>query len=1206
MVISAPTGSGKTVLFELCILRLLSRSITPDGKLSFIPGALKTIYVAPSKALVQEKLRYWKQRFGQSLGVKCMELTGDSEAYTARDMQETDIILTTPEKFDSVTRRSIKNGGLTFFGDIALILIDEVHLLSESRGAALEAITSRIKMLAHDPGMSSCPLANIRFVAVSATIPNIEDLAEWLMVPSQGVKRFGEEMRPVKLTTKVFGYAPAKNDFLFEKRLQTFLYDMLMQHSRGKAALVFCSTRKGAQEGALHLSQIVMNNGFSNPFVKSFDQHERLKVASLSFSDKQMQVCIQCGVGYHNGGLCLNDRNLVEGLFLKGDLLVLCTTNTLAHGINLPAHTVIIKSTQYFNKEKGRYLEYDRSTILQMCGRAGRPQFDDSGLVIIMTRKETAHLYENLLSGCEMVESELLSTITEHLNAEIVQLTVSNISLAIEWLKCSFLYIRIRQNPEHYGIKKGTTSEQLEKRLKEICVQNVNELACFGMVLTDEYGFTLKPLEPGRLMAKYYLRFDTMKEIMQTPQKCSVEDLIHIIGRSGELNWVQLRRSEKKLLNDINSDKTGRLHFHILDTSGKIKKRIQTREDKIFVLANDCLSGDSAVHELTLTQDTNAICSNGSRIARCMRECFIFQKRYKESKNAMVLAKCLHQRLWDDSPYQLKQLVGVGMVTAKALHLSGINSFEDLEKADPRKLEIITNRKYPFGNHIKEALLSLPPKIDIKIDEIDFIKQGKLKLMVTLTRLLTPCSPNKRHFADLFVGSEEDNLILFHERIRLDEFPSPYTVTVYKSIIQDTQSDIKVDLISEEYVGVDIHKKFVRSKQAGAERCRDKVGGDLGTAGVPSNSGIQNGWKKEKLNLAHLTTDDYSTITDDLNLCSMPTFNLFPEIENTNEGSEIMEEHATDDHTVDFSKHEKTNKETVSGENIFEHIRRKAKRLPSFAAYQGSNCPKLHVISPIQSKISNQSTLLERAKQYISDINPVVKRTKEDSTCTRNFQHRKRTDTTVADYDEMGIEFQDQETGSIDNFTLPTFAMNYPEIQSPSTLSNPQSESSTKNIIHLDNNFPTDSISIITIEDSQTSGSAAAADDTEISADFNYLQSLDSAKSPGGAYGHKRLYFSSMHELQDKAFELKSEGTQAEGKDNNNHDLFSAASTSSSMVTSQNEDTFGIAKETHLNEKNSPRLYKASFESQDLSISLQLEDDGGSSFMGCQSVFSFL
>ena len=52
-------------------------------------------------------------------------------------------------------------------------------------------------------------------------------------------------------------------------------------------------------------------------------------------------------VGYHNGGLSMKDRNLMEELFLNGDLRILCTTNTLAHGINLPAHTVVIKSTQY-------------------------------------------------------------------------------------------------------------------------------------------------------------------------------------------------------------------------------------------------------------------------------------------------------------------------------------------------------------------------------------------------------------------------------------------------------------------------------------------------------------------------------------------------------------------------------------------------------------------------------------------------------------------------------------------------------------------------------------------------------------------------------------------------------------------------------------------------------------------------------------------
>jgi len=85
----------------------------------------------------------------------------------------------------------------------------------------------------------------------------------------------------------------------------------------------------------------------------------------------------------------------------------------------------------------------------------------------------------------------------------------------------------------------------------------------------------------------------------------------------------------------------------------------------------------------------------------------------------------------------------------QALYLSGISSFENLEKADPRRLEIITSRKYPFGNHIKDSLLCLPPKIDIKIEEIDFKRQGKIKLIVTLTRLSTSSPSSKRHFADL-------------------------------------------------------------------------------------------------------------------------------------------------------------------------------------------------------------------------------------------------------------------------------------------------------------------------------------------------------------------------------------------------------------------------------------------------------------------------
>lgn len=79
----------------------------------------------------------------------------------------------------------------------------------------------------------------------------------------------------------------------------------------------------------------------------------------------------------------------------------------------------------------------------------------------------------------------------------------------------------------------------------------------------------------------------------------------------------------------------------------------------------------------------------------------------------------------------------------------GVRSFEALAEADPRRIEIVTGRKYPFGNHIKESLSTLPPKVEIKVEEVECQKQGVSKLTVTLTRLSQPLQSTKRHYADM-------------------------------------------------------------------------------------------------------------------------------------------------------------------------------------------------------------------------------------------------------------------------------------------------------------------------------------------------------------------------------------------------------------------------------------------------------------------------
>lgn len=201
LVVSAPTGGGKTVILELAICRLVSG-----------PGfdRYKIVYMAPTKSLCSERQRDWNCKFA-SLGLKCGELTGDTNQADLRHVQDANIIITTPEKWDSVTRKWKDQVRLMQL--VKLFLIDEVHILKEARGATLEAVVSRMKSVA----------SNVRFVALSATIPNFSDIATWLgkdpnhqHLPAHQEK-FGEEFRPVKLQKFVHGLAYKGSDFGFEQ-----------------------------------------------------------------------------------------------------------------------------------------------------------------------------------------------------------------------------------------------------------------------------------------------------------------------------------------------------------------------------------------------------------------------------------------------------------------------------------------------------------------------------------------------------------------------------------------------------------------------------------------------------------------------------------------------------------------------------------------------------------------------------------------------------------------------------------------------------------------------------------------------------------------------------------------------------------------------------------------------------------------------------
>lgn len=371
-VLSAPTSSGKTVIFEIGILRLLM-----EAKKQNLEKNFKIIYISPIKALINEKHRVWSEKF-QSL-LQCIEVTGDHEVQSLEEISDYQLILSTPEKWDSLTRRWRDNKEIV--ESIKLFLVDEVHLLNEDRrGSTLEAIVSRMKLIVKNKEDSR----SLRFICVSATIPNIEDLKEWLKTKENPEVKFysmNESFRPVQLEKHVLGYFSPKNfnTFRFDINLNYKLAGIIKQYSENKPTLIFCSSRK-----SIELAAGVLETSL-NCELTGLDRH-RLQQVSSKIQDTKLKSSLSKGIAYHHGGMSLDDRVLIENTFRDGIIPVLLSTTTLSMGVNLPAHLVIIKSTQIF--KKGKCEEYNESTVMQMIGRCGRPQFDTKGIAVIMTQDE--------------------------------------------------------------------------------------------------------------------------------------------------------------------------------------------------------------------------------------------------------------------------------------------------------------------------------------------------------------------------------------------------------------------------------------------------------------------------------------------------------------------------------------------------------------------------------------------------------------------------------------------------------------------------------------------------------------------------------------------------------------------------------------------------------------------------------------------------
>ena len=373
VIVTAPTGAGKTVIAEYAVEKCIQEN-------------RRVIYTAPIKALSNQKYRDFYAEYGDKIGI----VTGDVvlNPYAQVLLMTTEIFRNTI--FDNIER----------LDDVSYVIFDEIHYINDiARGTVWE------ESLIFAP-------QHIKFVCLSATIPNIAHFAEWMQsVREIDIEVVEELNRPVPLehylyyadygigTTKHIAtvqqkavqaqqtkaWREKKDDKkralptdMIEARLLPYLH-----RENRLPCLYFCFSRKGCEANALYYA----DGSHPNLLKKSQKAEILAKFDALCTQfdiveekdSAEFRRLVSRGIAYHHAGMLPTLKEVVERLFTSGLIQLLFTTETFAVGINMPACTVVFDSLEKFDGIGFRYLK--SREYHQMAGRAGRRGIDTIGYV---------------------------------------------------------------------------------------------------------------------------------------------------------------------------------------------------------------------------------------------------------------------------------------------------------------------------------------------------------------------------------------------------------------------------------------------------------------------------------------------------------------------------------------------------------------------------------------------------------------------------------------------------------------------------------------------------------------------------------------------------------------------------------------------------------------------------------------------------------
>lgn len=277
--------------------------------------------------------------------------------------------------------------------------------------------------------------------------------------------------------------------------------------------------------------------------------------------------------------------------------------------------------------------------VMQIFGRAGRPQFDTSGEATLITTHDGLARYMDKLVRDVPIESTFIKQLADHLNAEVVGGTVANISEAAEWLQYTYLHVRMIKNPIAYGINasESESDPMLERRSLELVKGAAKILDSYMMIRYDPLSGNLSVTDLGRVASHFYIRAESVSrfnEMLSRNQSPTDADLLDIICNAQEFENVKVRKEEldevDKLLNECPL---------------AVKTPVEEFSGKCCVLMQAFISC-SKVKSFTLISDSNYIASNAGRVARALFEMCLKRGSAGAALKLLRIAKSVDKRIW--------------------------------------------------------------------------------------------------------------------------------------------------------------------------------------------------------------------------------------------------------------------------------------------------------------------------------------------------------------------------------------------------------------------------------------------------------------------------------------------------------------------------------------------------------------------------------